>query len=141
MRSAMLPGALMFVNGSWYTSRAFNTPDNELPLFRRVFKPGLDDVFFIGLCQPLGAVMPIAEAQGKWVADYLLGHYALPSEAEMLRDIAEEREAMAQRYVASSRHTMQVDFDDYLADLEAERQRGAQRARERGRAMALPARS
>jgi hypothetical protein len=35
---------------------------------------------------------------------------------------------MFKRYVASRRHTMQVDFDDYLADLAAERRRGAARA-------------
>ena len=32
---------------------------------------------------------------------------------------------MFKRYVASKRHTMQVDFDDYLADLAKERRRGA----------------
>ena len=53
-------------------------PDNDLPLFLRCWKPGLDDLFFVGLCQPLGAVMPIAEAQGKWLADYATGRYRLP---------------------------------------------------------------
>jgi dimethylaniline monooxygenase (N-oxide forming) len=44
-------------------------------------------------------------------------------------DIEAERRRMFKRYVASKRHTMQVDFDDYLADLEKERRRGAERAR------------
>ncbi|MCA9663925.1 MAG: NAD(P)-binding domain-containing protein [Myxococcales bacterium] len=116
-----------------------SAPDNELPLFRRVFKPGLADVFFIGLCQPLGAVMPIAEAQSKWIADYLLGEYALPRLDEMQRDIDEERDAMARRYVTSSRHTMQVDFDDYLAALDKERERGAQRAAQQDGALPVRA--
>jgi hypothetical protein len=33
--------------------------DNELLLYRRVFKPGVDNLFFIGLLQPLGALMPL----------------------------------------------------------------------------------
>ena len=36
---------------------------------------------------------------------------------------------MRKRYVASKRHTIQVDFDDYLHALAKERRAGAQRAR------------
>ena len=39
-----------------------------------------------------------------------------------------ERDAMFKRYVASKRHTMQVDFDDYLLELERELRRGRERA-------------
>ena len=56
-----------------------SAPDNDLPLFRRVFKPGIDNLAFIGLLQPLGAIMPLAEAQGRWLAAYLRGEYQLPS--------------------------------------------------------------
>jgi len=106
-----------------------SAPDNDLPLFRRVFKPGIDNVFFIALLQPLGATMPIAEAQGRWIAAYLRGEYALPPVAEMEADIHAERKRMFKRYVASKRHTMQVDFDNYLYDLGKEMRAGAARAR------------
>ena len=33
---------------------------DDLPLFRRVFHPDQRSVFFVGLLQPLGAVMPLA---------------------------------------------------------------------------------
>jgi dimethylaniline monooxygenase (N-oxide forming) len=105
-----------------------SAPGNDLPLFRRVFHPERRDVFFIGLLQPLGAIMPIAAAQSEWVCDYLAGTYALPPVSELRADIARERRRMFRRYVASPRHTMQVDYDDYLADLAKERQRGAERA-------------
>jgi cation diffusion facilitator CzcD-associated flavoprotein CzcO len=112
-----------------------SAPDNRIDLYRRVFHPDLPDVFFIGLLQPLGAVMPLAEVQGRWVAEYLGGGYALPSSLEMRRFIAEDQAAMQKRYVASKRHTIQVDFDDYLFQVERERRRGAERARERGNAL------
>ena len=105
-----------------------SAPGNDLPLFRRVFHPDHRSLFFVGLLQPLGAVMPLAEAQSHWIADYLEGRYALPSPPALRRDIEEERRAMAARYVASARHTMQVDFDDYLARLAKERRAGARRA-------------
>ncbi len=65
---------------------------NDLPLFRRVFHPRYPDLFFIGLLQPLGAIMPLAELQSKWVSKYLLGKYALPSASEMTQDIQRERD-------------------------------------------------
>ena len=48
---------------------------------------------------------------------------------------------MRRRYVTSKRHTIQVDFDRYLHDLERELRRGAQRARRASFAPALPARA
>ncbi len=49
------------------------------------------------------------------------------------------RRAMHNRYVASKRHTIQVDFDDYLYDLAKERRRGAERARRAGFALPVAA--
>jgi phytoene/squalene synthetase/cation diffusion facilitator CzcD-associated flavoprotein CzcO len=111
-----------------------SAPQNELPLYRRVFHPSLQGIFFIGLLQPLGAIMPLAEEQGRWVADYLAGEYALPSPAAMAADIAAEEAARKRRYVASPRHTMQVDFDEYLYALKKERRAGQARSK---RPMAL----
>jgi hypothetical protein len=116
-----------------------SVPDNHIELFRRVFHPDIPGLFFIGLLQPLGAIMPLAEAQGTWVGDYLRGEYALPSPAEVRRDIACDQEAMKKRYVASKRHTIQVDYDDYLYALAAERRAGAERARARGYAPPIEA--
>src|SRR5829696_2564218 len=90
-------------------------PDNDLPLFRRTFHPDIPNVFFVGLLQPLGAIMPVAEAQGEWVGDHLAGRYALPAPDDVRADIEDERRRMFKRYVASKRHTMQIDFDDWMA--------------------------
>ncbi|MGZ4231830.1 MAG: flavin-containing monooxygenase [Solirubrobacteraceae bacterium] len=118
-----------------------SAPDNDLPLFRRVFKPGIDNLAFIGLLQPLGAIMPLAEAQGKWLASYLRGEYRLPSLAAMEADIRAERDRMFRRYVASKRHTMQVDFDNYLYELGKELKAGAARARAAGFTLPVAARA
>jgi dimethylaniline monooxygenase (N-oxide forming) len=109
-----------------------SAPDNHIELFRRVFHPAIPNLFFIGLLQPLGAIMPLAEAQGAWVGDYLRGRYALPSATALRADIAADQAALRRRYVASKRHTIQVDFDDYLHALAKERRAGAERARAGG---------
>jgi cation diffusion facilitator CzcD-associated flavoprotein CzcO len=109
-----------------------SAPGNDLPLFRRLVKPGIDNLFFIALLQPLGATMPLAEAQGRLVAAYLRGEYRLPTVAEMSAEMGRERERMRRRYVASARHTMQVDFDSYLLELEREQAAGRARAQAAG---------
>ena len=76
--------------------------------------------------------MPLAEAQGQWIADYLKGEYALPPRPALLQEIEDDAAAMRKRYVASKRHTIQVDFDDYLHALGKERRAGAERARRQG---------
>ena len=113
-----------------------SAPDNHIELYRRVVHPDVPNLFFIGLLQPLGAVMPLSEAQGQWIADHLRGEYALPPRDQLLQEMAADQAAMHRRYVASKRHTIQVDFDDYLYDLAKERRRGAERARLAG--FALP---
>ncbi len=105
-----------------------SAPDNRIDLYRRVFHPEIKNLFFIGLLQPLGAVMPLSEAQGRWVADYLAGDYQLPAEFEMRSFIADDKAKMQKRYVASKRHTIQVDFDDYLYHLAKELAAGEARA-------------
>lgn len=102
-------------------------PDNELPLYLRCFHLQHRGLMFAGLCQPLGAIMPLVEAQGRLFAAYLSGDYQLPDEAEMRKRTEREREHVRRRFVASRRHTMQVDFDRYLADLEREMRAGRRR--------------
>jgi len=116
-------------------------PENDLPLFRRVFHPEIEGLFFVGLLQPLGAIMPLAEAQGQWIAAYLRGEYALPGRDALRADMERERRRMFARYVASKRHTMQVDFDSYLHELRRERRAGARRVREHGFRLPIPARA
>ena len=76
--------------------------------------------------------MPLAEAQGRWLATYLRGEYHVPSREAMEADIHDDRARMFKRYVASKRHTMQVDFDNYLYELGKELKAGAARARAAG---------
>jgi hypothetical protein len=116
----------------FFDENFISAPDNDLPLYRRVIKPGIDNLFFVGLLQPLGAVMPLAEAQSNWIAAYLRGEYVLPSHSEMRRNVDRERRRMFKRYVASKRHTMQVDFREYLGSLRREVKAGRTRAGEGG---------
>jgi len=99
--------------------------DNRVELFHQVFAPDVANLAFIGLVQPFGALMPVAEAQSRWVADYLAGTYRLPSREAMRSQISRERLARERQFVASPRHTMEIDFYSYLRGVRRERRRGS----------------
>jgi dimethylaniline monooxygenase (N-oxide forming) len=105
-----------------------SAPDNKLPLYRRVVSVERPGLYFIGFIQPLGPIMPLAEAQVEWVADLLSGRAALPAPAEMRREIEAEEERQRKRFVASKRHTVEVDFYPYLREIRRERKRDSARA-------------
>jgi dimethylaniline monooxygenase (N-oxide forming) len=102
-------------------------PDNKLPLYRRVVSVERPGLYFIGFIQPLGPIMPLAEAQVEWVADVLSGRAGLPAADEMRREIAVEEEKQRKRFVASKRHTVEVDFYPYLREIRRERKRDSAR--------------
>jgi hypothetical protein len=55
--------------------------------------------------------------------------------------IQRERETMFKRYVTSKRHTMEVDFDEYLYALRREHRAGRRRARAAGNRLPVPPRA
>ncbi len=87
--------------------------DNNVQLYHKVVHPEHEHLYFIGLIQPLGAIMPLSEVQAKWVAAILEGKSKLPSKDKMIRTIKLNREEMRKRYKDSARHTVQVDFYPY----------------------------
>ncbi|XP_005413529.1 PREDICTED: dimethylaniline monooxygenase [N-oxide-forming] 5 [Chinchilla lanigera] len=95
---------------------------NKVSLYKKVFPPNLErpTLAIIGLIQPLGAIMPIAELQGRWATQVFKGIKTLPSENEMMAEITKAQEEIAKRYVDSPRHTIQGDYVatmEELADL------------------------
>jgi len=101
--------------------------DNHVDLYRRVVDPEHPGLFFVGLIQPIGAIMPLAEAQAEWVGDLLEGSADLPSYDVMRTQIRDYDASLRKRFVASKRHTIEVDFHAYLAELARERRDGRSR--------------
>jgi dimethylaniline monooxygenase (N-oxide forming) len=105
-----------------------SAPGNQVELYLNIFDPRYDDLGVLGLVQTVGSNIRMAWAQAQLVGDWVAGKYALPSSEEMRAAIAEHTRALRERYVASPRHTLQVDHHDYLRRIEAERRAGAERA-------------
>lgn len=124
----------------FFAQELFSIPDNELVLYKRIFPLDQEGLYFIGFVQPWGAIMPIAEAQSQIVADHLLGAYALPAREQMRRDMEAMIARQRRRYVASKRHTIQVDFSNHMVELADEAKAGQERASHRGFASQVAAR-
>jgi len=94
-----------------------SAPRNVLPLYKRMFKPGIDDLAFIGLAQSIPTIFPFAECQSKFAAMWLAGEWALPSEGAMWREIAADDKRFTKHYTQKPRHTMQHDYVVYDYEL------------------------
>jgi hypothetical protein len=86
----------------------------------------------MAFAQPLPTLVNFAEQQAKLAAAYLTGRYALPSKAEMERIIVKDEAFHLGQYYRSPRHTIQVDFNHYVADLKKEIAKGEKRAKAQG---------
>lgn len=105
--------------------------DNHIPLYKRMVQadPALHGLWFMGLAQALPTLVNLAEQQSKLLVAWLTGRYALPDAATMRRVIADDERRYQAHYYASRRHTMQVNFEPYVADLGCEIAAGAKRLR------------
>lgn len=104
-----------------------SAPDNRLPLFKRIFRPDIPDLMFVGLAQALPSLIRFMQDQATLIAAYLAGEYILPPLAEMERAIVADDKRHAGHYLKSERHTMQIDADLYRHEIEQELARGRER--------------
>lgn len=93
--------------------------NNITDLYKYVFPPRLEQptLAVIGLVQPLGAIMPVSEIQSRWAARVFKGLAKLPSAGAMMADIIKKKEDLDRRYVKTQRHTIQIDYIDYMDEI------------------------
>ncbi|MFC5727720.1 MULTISPECIES: flavin-containing monooxygenase [Nocardioides] len=107
-----------------------SAPENQIRLYKRIFKPGIDDLAFVGFAQATPTLFPFVECQTRLVAAWLVGRYAPPSVPEMERVIDEDQQKYTAHMVQRPRHTQQLDYFLYEHDLRVkEIPAGLERAR------------
>ncbi|MCW3040446.1 MAG: monooxygenase, partial [Solirubrobacterales bacterium] len=110
-----------------------SAPDNRLPLYKRMLKPGLDDLVLMGFAQALPTLFPFVECQARLLARYLAGTYRPPTEEQMHATIAADEKLYLGHFAERPRHTMQLDYFTYVRDMEGrELPAGSARARAEG---------
>ncbi|XP_031198207.1 dimethylaniline monooxygenase [N-oxide-forming] 5-like isoform X2 [Mastomys coucha] len=93
--------------------------DNEVSLYKLMFPLDLEKptLAVIGLIQPLGIILPIAELQSRWAVQVFKGLTKLPSMKVMKADVNQRKKAIEKRYVKTGRHTIQVDHIEYMDEI------------------------
>eukprot|EP00842_Homolaphlyctis_polyrhiza_P006527 jgi/Hompol1/6876/HPOL_002991-RA len=91
---------------------------NQVDLYKYVWPIHRDNIAFVGLFQPLGAIMPGSELQSRWIARVWSNKApALPSADARRADVVAKRDANIKRYGKSPRHTIQVDAGPYFDEI------------------------
>ena len=91
---------------------------NNVSLYKFVWPVHHENIAFLGLIQPLGAIMPISELQARWVAQvWTQKCHPLCDAQQRLKDVQKVKTAMSKRYLKSARHTIQVDAGTYMDEL------------------------
>ena len=102
----------------------FRVGEDVPSLYRRMAPPHLPGLYFLGLVQPVGPTIPLAEAQARWVAALLGGAMRLPAPDAMKGEIGAHARAVQRRYVGSARYALEVDARSYAGQLMADIRRG-----------------
>jgi hypothetical protein len=106
------------ISHPFFDQSFINYSEGDVPLFLRVFHPVHRSLYFIGLVQPQGSIWPLADAQSKLVANYIVGRYELPPDmdARIRRDV----ESIRKHFLNTPRHTIEVEFHKHLWALQKE---------------------
>jgi hypothetical protein len=118
-----------------------SAPGNVLPLYKRMFKPGIDDLAFIGLAQPIPTIFPFAECQSGLLAAWLAGEWALPTVPDMERETAADHRRFTSNYTPRPRHTMMHYTAVYNREIQRKVLPAGRRRAEQGMGRRLAGRS
>ena len=103
----------------FFETGLINAPENQIRLYKRIFKPGFEDLAFIGFAQAVPTLFPFVECQSRLLAAYAVKRYALPPVAEMERVIDADQKMYVGHCTDRPRHTQQVDYFYYEHDIRA----------------------
>ena len=98
-----------------------------VPLYRRIVPPDLPGLYFIGLVDAPGGLLPIVERQSAWLGDVLTGRLELPPRAAMLAAIDAAEPRSRERFPLEPQHSIRSDPHAYLRLLAGDRRRARRR--------------
>ncbi|XP_047377659.1 LOW QUALITY PROTEIN: flavin-containing monooxygenase 5-like [Sciurus carolinensis] len=96
--------------------------DSQHSMYKFVFPPQLEKptLAFIGILQPVGALIPTSELQSRWVVRVFQGLKKLPSETDMMAEVNRRKMKMAREFMESPRDAHRVQYIDYMDEIASE---------------------
>lgn len=102
----------------FFDKKFIDFSNGDVPLYKRVFHRTHENLFFVGLIQPMGCIWPLSDAHAQLAANKIAGNYSLPTNIEV--QVKREVQRIKSQFIDTPRHTVEVDFHDHLAELERE---------------------
>lgn len=97
-----------YISHPFFDSTFIDYSQGDVPLYLRMLHPQIENLYFIGLFQPLGCIWPGAELQSKLMAKELAGKWKRPDHVAKLA----EREVKHPDFnqIKTPRHTITVNY-------------------------------
>lgn len=118
---------IIFATGFNFTfpflDESVTKPSNsKVLLYRHVFPLELEKptLAFIGIIQPIGAVILPSEIQARWAARVFKGLNKLPSLEKQQEELAERTKMVLKRYGTLEQNTLQFELVDYTDPIASE---------------------
>ena len=102
----------------FFDKKFLNYSEGPVPLYLKMFHPTYDNLYFIGMFQPLGCIWPGAEQQSKLAALALKGSWKRPANIDVLCEREVTHPHMKQ--INTNRHRITVDFHRFIRDLKTQ---------------------
>jgi len=102
----------------FFDKKFLNYSEGPVPLYLKMFHPTYDNLYFIGMFQPLGCIWPGAEQQSKLAALALKESWKRPANIDVLckREVTHPH----MKQINTSRHRITVDFHRFIRDLKTQ---------------------
>lgn len=95
----------------FFNKNLIDYSEGAVPLWLRMMHPKLENLYFIGLFQPLGCIWPGSELQSKIMARELSGQWTRPKNIASM--IQEELNHPDFEQIQTPRHTITVDYHKF----------------------------
>lgn len=97
-----------YISHPFFDSKFIDYSTGDVPLYLRMMHPQIENLYFIGLFQPLGCIWPGSELQSKIMAHELAGNWRRPANTAELA----QREITHPDFkqIKTPRHTITVDY-------------------------------
>ena len=111
------------IKHSFFEKDFINFEEGPVPLLHRMLPADIENLYFIGLFQPLGCIWPGAELQSKLGAKHLAGKWKPTDDINKL--IAQELKNPDVDQIKTPRHTITVDDFSFRGRLKKELKRAS----------------
>ncbi len=85
----------------------------ELPLYRRIIRPSLGGLYFVGYVDAPGGLLPVVQSQAEWLAAVVTGRLTVPPPEQMWQAIERAEPRTRERFPGESPHSIRCDPHAY----------------------------